>query len=168
VEYDVENFGPVLMSVTTRRSCGFRHTSVFSLKSHEPTATSLNVRSHDDLKIRVIRGGTATVLVPELGVSIEPSLNSGGFVSNVDGVLARTEDALRFLARSLKGRKEHRANLVLRKIERAKEGRLRFTLVLKDPFGNSAIVSRKAKRRRMGERELRRLKFGARAIAARK
>ena len=168
VEYDVENFGAVLMSVTTCRSCGFKHTDISSLTSHEPTATSLNVRSSGDLRIHVIRGSTATVLVPEFGASIEPGLNNEGFVSNVEGVLARIEDVLRFLMRSLKGPKEHRANLVLRKIERAKEGRLRFTLVLKDPFGNSTIVSGNAKRRRMGERELKRLKFGAQAIVAKK
>jgi zinc finger protein len=55
--------------------------------------------------------------------------------------------------------------LILRKIERAKEGRLKFTLVLKDPFGNSAIVSEKARRRRIGKRELSRLKFGEQALA---
>ncbi len=168
VEYQVENFGLFLMSVTECRSCGSKHSDVFSLTTREPAATSIKVTSADDLKIRVIRGNTATVLVRELGVSIQPGLDNEGFVSNVEGVLVRIEDVLRFLARSLQGRKKKRANLVLRKIERAKEGRLRFTLVLKDPFGNGTIVSEKAKRRRIGERELNRLKFGAQAIMARK
>ena len=47
-------------------------------------------------------------------------------------------------------------------------GKLRFTLVLKDPFGNSTIISDKAKKRRIGARELKGLKFGEQAIAARK
>ena len=45
---------------------------------------------------------------------------------------------------------------------------LRFTLVLKDPFGNSMIISRKVKKRRIGERELKGLKLGEEVIATRK
>ena len=167
VEYEVENFGPGPMSVTTRRSCGFKHSDVFSLSTHEPTATSVKVTSSEDLKIRIVRGNTATILAPEFGVSIQPGLNNEGFISNVEGLLARIEDVLRFLARSLEGRKKQRAHLVLRKIERARKGRLQFTLVLKDPLGNSTIISEKAKKRRMGPRELNRLKFGEQAIVAR-
>ncbi len=40
--------------------------------------------------------------------------------------------------------------------------------MLKDPFGNSMIISQKAKKRRIGERELKGLKFGEEAIATRK
>jgi zinc finger protein len=167
VEYDAENFGTVLLSVTSCRSCGFKHSDVFSLSTHEPTATSVKVTSGEDLKIRIIRGNTATILAPELGVSMEPGLNNEGFISNVEGILSRIEGVVRFLARSLGGRKKRRADLVLRNIEKAKEGKLEFTLVLKDPFGNSTIVSEKAKRRKMSVRELNRLKFGEHAIAAR-
>ena len=53
------------------------------------------------------------------------------------------------------------------KVQRAREGKLRFTLVLKDPFGNSTIISEKAKKRRIGQRELKGLKFGRQTIAVR-
>lgn len=168
MEYEVEDFGPVLMSVSNCKSCGFKHTDVFSLTSHEPTATILRVTSTDDLKIRVVRGNTGTILVPELGVSIAPGQNNEGFISNVEGVLSKIEDVLRFLARSLRGRKKQKSELLLRKIRRAKDGKLRFTLVLKDPFGNSSILSEKARRRKIGLKELSRLKFGEQAIATRK
>ena len=141
---------------------------MFSLSTHEPTATSVKVMSPEDLKIRVVRGNTATILVPEFGVSIQPGLNNEGFISDVEGVLARTEGVLRFLASSLLGRKKQSADALLRKIARAREGRLRFTLELKDPLGNSTIVSEKAKKRRLSARELNRLKFGEHAIAARR
>lgn len=58
--------------------------------------------------------------------------------------------------------------VTLRKVERAMEGRVHVTLMLKDPFGNSAILSQKTKTRRMSVRELNKLKFGEHAIAARK
>jgi zinc finger protein len=168
MEYDVENFGGVLMSMTKCSACGFKHTDVFSLSTHDPTVTSVRVTSTEDLKIRIVRGNTGTIVVPELGVSIQPGLDNEGFISNVEGVLARIEDVLRFLASSVRGRKKQRADFVLRKIENAKEGRFRFTLQLKDPLGNSTIVSEKAKRRRLSIRELNRLKFGEHAIAAKK
>ena len=57
---------------------------------------------------------------------------------------------------------------LLKKIQRAKQGKLGLTLTLKDPFGNSTIISEKAKKRKIGEGELNRLKFGEQAIAARK
>jgi len=168
VEYEVENFGRVLMSVTTCASCGFRHSDVFSLTVHDPTIMSLKITSPDDLKARIVRSGTSTITVSELGVSIKPSMNSEGFISNIEGVLTRVKDVLQFVTRSLEGQKKRKANLVLRKLQRAREGKLRITVVLKDPFGNSAIVSKKAKRRRMSIRELNRLKFGDHAIAQRK
>jgi len=166
LEYEVENFGPVLMSVTVCRSCGYRHTDVFSLSTHDPSSTRVRVASTEDLKIHVVRGNTATVQVPELGVSIHPGLNNEGFISNIEGVLLRIEDVLRFLSRSLEGRRKERAGLLLKKLQRAREGKLRFTLVLKDPFGNSTIISERAKKRRIGARELKGLKFGEQAIAA--
>ncbi len=39
---------------------------------------------------------------------------------------------------------------------------------MKDPFGNSMIISKKVKKRRIGERELKGPKFGEEAIATRK
>jgi len=64
-------------------------------------------------------------------------------------------------------RGKKRASLFLRQVQRAKEGKLRFTIVLKDPFGNSTIISEKAKKRRIGRRELKGLKFREQVIAAR-
>jgi len=39
--------------------------------------------------------------------------------------------------------------------------------MVKDPLGNSIIISEKAQNRRIGERELKGVKFGEQAIAAR-
>ena len=100
--------------------------------------------------------------------SIHPSLNNQGFISNVKGIITSVEGVLRFLSRSLeRGKNKERADLLLRKVQRAREGKLRFTLVLKDPFGNSTIISEKAKKRRIGGRELKGLKLGEQATAAR-
>ena len=132
-----------------------------------PTSQESRRGSVEDLKIHVVKGNIATVIVPELGVSIHPDLNNEEFISNVEGVLTKVGDVLRFLSRSLeRGKRKERADLLL-KVQRAREGKLRFTLVLKDPFGNSTIISEKAKKRRIGKRELKGLKFGEQTIAVR-
>jgi len=49
----------------------------------------------------------------------------------------------------------------------SKRGRAEVHVVLKAPFGNSTIISEKAKKRRIGRRELKGLKFGKQATAVR-
>jgi C4-type Zn-finger protein len=44
---------------------------------------------------------------------------------------------------------------------------LGFTIVQKDSFANSKIISEKAKKRSIGRRELKRLKLGKQVIVAR-
>ena len=105
--------------------------------------------------------------MPELGVPIHPGLNNEGFISNVEGVLTRvgmSYDSSHARWREERGR---RGQTCCSKVQRAREGKLRFTLVLKDPFGNSTIISEKAKKRRIGRRELKGLKFGEQTIAPR-
>lgn len=46
-----------------------------------------------------------------------------------------------------------------KEVQRAREGGLTSTLMLKDSFGNSTIISNKTKKRRMGTRELEGLNF---------
>ncbi len=105
--------------------------------------------------------------MPELDLSIHPDLNNEGFICNIEGILTRAGMSYDSSSRSLERRKrKERAGLLL-KVQRATEGKLRFTLVLKNPLGNSTIISEKAKKRRIGKRELKELKFGEQTIAVR-
>jgi C4-type Zn-finger protein len=65
------------------------------------------------------------------------------------------------------GKRKERANLLLNKIQRAREGKSRFTLA-KGPFGNSTIIFEKAKKRMISVREPKELKSSEQRIAARK
>ena len=49
----------------------------------------------------------------------------------------------------------------------SRRGQVEVHAVLKDPFGNSTIISEKAKKRRIGGRALKGLKFGEQTTAAR-
>lgn len=167
-EYDVKSYGQVLLSITTCDRCGYRHSDVFPLRAREPVDLRAKITSAEDLKMRVIRSSTATVKIPELRATIQPGLHSEGFISNVEGVLQRIEDAAALMLRSSDGARKKRAKAALQKIMKAKDGNLRFTLIIKDPLGNSGIVSSDSSRvrsRRLCGRELEKLKFGEYAPA---
>ncbi|MBA3044286.1 hypothetical protein FP804_04025 [archaeon] len=49
---------------------------------------------------------------------------------------------------------------VLKKIEKIIEGKEKATLIIDDPLGNSAIIGKKAKKRKLTDNELKKLKTG--------
>jgi zinc finger protein len=162
-QYEVDHFGSVLLSVSTCGRCGYKHSDVMMLAEREPTVITAKVNSIEDLNIRVIKSGTATIKIPEFGATITPGPYSEGYLSNVEGVLQRVEDALTFMLSSAKGNKLKKGEKMLKSIRKAKEIKPHFTLIIKDPFGNSALVSpnpRKIKTRKLTNRELSSTKFG--------
>lgn len=115
----------------------------------------------DDMKIRVIRSSTATIELPELGIKIEPAAASEAFVSNIEGVLVRAahiiEQAIRFTGEN---KKKDRGKQILKLIEQLRNGKGSATLIIKDPMGNSAIVSNKTEKRELGPTEVKSLETG--------
>jgi len=165
-EYEVEHFGSVLLSAATCRNCGYKHTDVMTLNAGEPVLLSAKINSIDDLNIHVVKSGTATVSIPEFGATITPGPYSEGYVSNVEGVLGKIEDSLTFMLSSAKGKNLQKGVRMLKKIRTARD-KPNFTFIMKDPFGNSALVSSKAgkiKRQRLTRTELRKVKFGEHAL----
>jgi zinc finger protein len=141
-----------------------------TLTNQEPMALSAKIISLDDLKMRVIKSGTATISIPEFGATITPSPYSEGYLSNVEGVLERIEDALTFMLSSAKGKRLEKGKRMLKKIELARERTPHFTIIIKDPVGNSALVSsdpKKVRKRRLSRRELLRTRFGQYALVTR-
>jgi len=166
-EYEVEHFGVVLLSVSTCQRCGYRHSDIISLTNHEAVALTAKISSLDDLNMRVIKSGTATISIPEFGAIITPGPYSEGYISNVEGLLAKIEDALTFMLSTAKGKRLKKGEIMLKKMRMARDSKPRFTLIIKDPLGNSAIVTsnpRKIKQRKLTNRELRTTKFGQYAI----
>jgi zinc finger protein len=133
------------------------------LTKREPIAIAARINSIEDLKMRVIKSGTATVTIPEFGASIVPGPFSDGYISNVEGVLQRIEDALTFMLSSASGNKLKKGERILKRIKLAREVKPHFTLIIKDPFGNSGLIStdpKKLRKHRLTSRELASIKFG--------
>ena len=162
-EYDVDHFGSVLLSVTTCKKCGYKHTDVFSLEKREPILIEARIDSIADLDIKVIKSGTTTIRIPEFRATITPGPYSEGFITNVEGVLSKVEDALTFMLNSAEGARLRKGEKMLKEMRLAREFKPRFTLILADPFGNCGLVSSdssKIEKRKLSKRELQKIKFG--------
>lgn len=149
--YDTENipyFSDILL-ISGICECGFRLVDTLILNEREPCMWEIKVDSVDDLSARVIRSTNATMEIPELGIEVKPGPACSGFVSNVEGVLARAEEAVQCAIGSSDGDELHQAIVVLEHITDARNGTFPFTLKITDPSGNSGIVSPKAKKTKL-------------------
>ena len=157
---EIPHFGKILILSTRCENCKFKHSDVFNVEIKEPLSYKIEIENEKDLTAKVVRASSATLIIPELGVKIEPGSYAQGFITNVEGVLERVENVLKFQLRVQKGKKLEKVKQLIKKIERMREGKEKFSLIIKDPFGNSGIVSEKAKRRKLSKRELKALKTG--------
>ena len=164
---DMPFFGPTLHTVVECPACGFRHVSSMVLRQGPPARHTFHFRAPADLAVRVVRADSCTYSVPELGFTAEPAEASEAFVSNVEGVLERVRDIL-VRARLLVG--EHgqraRAEELLVQLQRIVDGKEGATLVLEDPFGNSAIHSERTLTESLTEEEAAALRSGRVVIDA--
>ena len=158
---DIPYFGDALQTTLLCGACGFRHGDVLLTRQGDPTRASLKIRRPGDLNARVVRSSSCTVRIPEAGAIMEPGPQSESFISNVEGVLRRFRDIIGFLARNADTRaRRAAATKSIATVERMIEGRERFTIVLEDPFGNSAILHEDSEVRPLTAREIRSLKTG--------
>jgi len=169
-KYSIDHFGSVLLIGTSCQKCGYKRTDVLSLERREPILTKAKISSLADLDIKVVKSGTATIKIPEFGATITPGPYSEGFITNAEGVLEKVEDALTFMLGCADEKGLRKGEKMLRQIRQAREsGKPRFTLVIEDPLGNSALISpdpSKIERRRLSRSELQKVKFGRYASAS--
>ncbi len=155
---EIPYFGPIILITVKCTQCEFKYNDVIYLTEKEPTYYSLRVTSAEDLKTRVVRSATAHVRIPELRVEITPGPQAESYVSNVEGILKRVEDATKTLFTLTQDEQQKIRQLkYLEEIRRARGGKTPFTLILKDPRGTSALIpqnDKKIKKRRLAKREI--------------
>ena len=93
-EIEIPHFGNVLETSIQCPSCGFKHNDIIALEQNDPAKYVLEI-NRNNLSIRVVRSQSATVSIPEIGVKVEPGPKSEGYVTNVEGMLTRFEDAVK-------------------------------------------------------------------------
>ena len=138
-EEEIPGFGRVVILTYKCNSCGYKVNDVIPVEQREPSEYTAHIENVEDLKIKVLRASTGFIEIPELGVEIEPGPAAQGFITNIEGLLYRVEEA----ASVLDGDPEAQGRLqeFLSKLKRAVGGELKFTVVVKDPTGASALAS---------------------------
>ncbi len=139
VEKELPHFGRAVIVTSKCSSCGYTHTDVMELEDRGKKVERLRVDSPEKLNYVVVRSSSGRVRIPELELEIHPGPFSNGFITTVEGVLDRFEDATKkFQPESEEERRLKEQ--ALDEIRRAKEGKLTFTLEIEDPRGVSGIL----------------------------
>jgi zinc finger protein len=143
---DVPYFGPVVLFSMDCDACQYHKADVECLEENDGAKYTLTVENEEDLKARVVKSSTATVKVPRI-MSIDPGPASNGYVTNVEGVLNRVKVMLEKTRDTEDDKvKRKKAKNLLKKVQAVLWGHDKIDVIIEDPKGNSAILSKKAKK----------------------
>ena len=140
--------------------CGWRRTDFIPSEGKKPSVWSLTVNSAEQMSTRVVRSSSCTVRIVELGLEVEPGDNASGYISNVEGVLKRFEDAIGIILRSAISEGEEgigqaeACQELIGRLSRVREGEDSVELLLLDPMGHSQILSDQAKSTELSTEEI--------------
>ena len=145
--YTTENipyFSDILIISCLCPKCGFHFSDVQNISTNEPLRYTFRVQNENDLSVRTVRSGTASILIPELGVEIHPGPVCEGFVSNIEGILQRVLRVLDDVLISGDEMQKQQAVNLKKKVEELITGNGAITVIIEDPCGNSLIDSKLA------------------------
>ncbi|RAP49865.1 MAG: hypothetical protein BZ136_02600 [Methanosphaera sp. rholeuAM74] len=160
---NIPYFGDILETSVTCDKCGYQSSDSISLEHNEPKRYILKI-SDEKLNTRVAKSQTATITMPELGLKVEPGPKSQGYVSNVEGILSRFEQAviraIKLEGEGISEEVQNNALDILELINNVKMGELQTILILEDPFGNSVIDDEDAESELLTPEEVDKLQTG--------
>lgn len=158
---NIPYFGEI-MYITAKCQCGFRFADTMILSSKEPMRYELSVESPEDLDARVIRSTSGTIRIPEMGIVVEPGTVSDSYITNIEGVLQRVQKVLMTASRWVQEDEEKfaRSQELLCMLDEVIEGKRTITVIIEDPLGNSAIISKKAVATKLSKEEAEKLNTG--------
>ena len=159
---EIPYFGEHTQITVICESCGWKHTDFIPSDGEKPGYSSLVVDNSEKCSARVVRSSSGTIRIPQLGLEVSPGGSSSGFVSNVEGVIKRFEDAVGSILRgNADDEKILQASLeLLESLRKMKSGSSHFLIELLDPRGRSQIIHNDAIVRDLMENEIQSLDIG--------
>ncbi len=150
------------MYIAALCDCSFRFADTMILTQREPVRYEMTIETVEDLNARVIRSTSGTIRIPELGIDVEPGTISDSYVTNIEGVLDRIQNVVITASKWVKDDEEKYAigMDILKKMNDARLGKQKLTIIIEDPLGNSAIISDKAVSKTLTTEESKDLKTG--------
>ncbi len=155
--HNIPYFGETMETLVWCENCRIKHSDVMHLGEREPSRYEYEIKTSEDMSVRVVRSSTGFVEIPELGVSIRPGPASEGFISNVEGVLNRVKDAVGATLEKSNEAQRGEAREKLEMIEKIRGGEMSARLIISDPFGHSAIIHKDAKRQKLAPEDISKL-----------
>ena len=159
---EIPYFGEHTQITVICESCGWKHTDFIPSDGEKPGYSSLVVDNSEKCSARVVRSSSGTIRIPELELEVSPGGSSSGFVSNVEGVIKRFEDAVGSILRgNADDEKIVKASLeLLESLSYMKSGSSDLLIELLDPRGRSQIIHNDAITRDLMENEIQSLDIG--------
>ena len=160
---EIPYFGEHTQITVICESCGWKHTDFIPSDGEKPGYSSLIVDNTEKCSARVVRSSACTIRIPELDLEVSPGGSSSGFVSNIEGVINRFEDAVGSIIRgSAEDETVLDASLeLLEGLRKMKNGESEFLIELLDPRGRSQIIHDEATIRELMENEKQSLDMGS-------
>ncbi len=160
-DLEIPYFHEIISIMLSCSACGFKHNDILITAHRDPLRFRFVIEEENDMAIRLVRSSSGTVRLPELGMMVEPSGSAEAYVTNIEGMLVRfrtaLEQAIKF--NDDPDAKARGAELLVR-LERVRNGESSTELVIEDPLGNSAIISKRARREALSPEEADRLASG--------
>ena len=159
---EIPYFGEHTQITVICESCGWKHTDFIPSDGEKPGYSSLVVDNLEKCSARVVRSSSGTIRIPQLELEVSPGGSSSGFVSNVEGVIKRFEDAVGSILRgNADDEKILQASLeLLESLRKMKSGSSHFLIELLDPRGRSQIIHNDAIIRDLMKNEILSLDIG--------
>ena len=160
VEENIPNFGKIAISTLLCSSCGFKLNDIIALEQKDPVIYKVEIKNSKDLETKLVKSSTGTVRIDKLGVCIEPGPAAEGFITNIEGLLERVESAMKVLLDSKESGAPDEKKLARKEMERIKGARnpeSSYTVMVEDPFGNSALIGQGVEKVKLSDEELKRL-----------
>ena len=141
--YDLPDKDKMLIIKFECNECNFSKNDIIPLTTNfDPGIITLKISNEEDLKSKIYRSPTGKLEIPELELSVQPGPNAEFYYTNVEGILYRFESAVSIYRNNLKkdDPEFEEVNQILEDIEKALNGKLKFTLKITDNGGGSYII----------------------------
>ncbi|MBS3139850.1 ZPR1 zinc finger domain-containing protein [Candidatus Woesearchaeota archaeon] len=148
-EIDIPHFGRVFIFSMHCDACNAHQADVEPAEQKEPCRFTLEVTSEDDLNIKIVKSGEATLKIPHV-ITIESGPAAQGYVTNVEGLLERVKGVIESAAESEEDpNAKKKARNLIKKLNKVQVGRESLKIIIEDQTGHSAIISEKAQRSKL-------------------
>ena len=144
-EKEVPYFGKIFIFSMNCSNCNYNMADVEAEQPRPPVKITFTIEAEKDLSARVIKSSVATIKIPQLRMESSPGAVADGYVSNVEGLLARFEEVLKDQQENAEDDADKKtAKNLLKKIRKVKFGDIPLKIIIEDPTGNSMIIDKKA------------------------